>query len=368
MREVRISIYFMWEWWEKYFHCMFKRPEKACDDSLEWMYLMRKKFLFENFGEFGVGEERPVMDGRYVNMVLKWGMDFIPYVLGAKLTCQDVGGYAAEKMDIETIKALKPVNVADSPAGEWIIKRKEELIKRYGSADQGMDLEGPTNIAVRIRGEDFYIDLIEDKGLARHILDVVTETIISGYLFFGKQFKMNELLIADCNVTLISPSLYEEIILDYDIKVANISKVVTGREKAVRLHHCDVPVDKFIYAYKKIPEVYKIEASYTSDIAMVLREMPDTCFSAMINPLDLMRESYGVIEQRIGRALEKGAVELDIWNIDPSVDISKMRKIFSLVQRCCERNNCRALFDCIPFCWDELEWAFPRYQRQLGHV
>jgi len=59
---------------------------------------------------------------------------------------------------------------------------------------------------------------------------------------------MNELLIANCNVTLISPSLYEEIMLDYDIRLANISKDVTGREKTVRLHHCDVSVDKFIYA------------------------------------------------------------------------------------------------------------------------
>ena len=206
-KNIHISVYFMWEWWEKYYHTQNPRPETANDDALDCLYLGRKKFLFEHFGEFGLGEEHPVMDGIYVNRVLKWGMDFIPLVLGAEISCQDAGGYYARKMDMEMIKNLKPVDVADTFAGEWIIQRKEHLQKRYGSAESAMQLEGPTNIAVRIRGEEFYMDLLEDEGLAEHILETVTETISQAYLFLGKEFKMKELLIANCNATLLSPQI-----------------------------------------------------------------------------------------------------------------------------------------------------------------
>ena len=361
-RDVIISIYFMWEWWNRYFHNSCPRPGKAGDGELVDMYLKRKRFLYEKFGGFGIGEANPGMDGRYVNMVIKWGMDFIPFVLGAELTCQDAGGYAVRKMNIETLKKLKPVDVADSPAGEWVVNRKAELLKLYGTVDQAMDLEGATNLAVRIRGEEFYMDLIEDKSLARHILEVVTATICNAYEFLGREFKLDALLIGNCNVTLMSPALYENMILEYDLRIAEIAEKVTGRRNSVRLHHCDVPVDKFIDVYKKIPDVFKLEASYTSDIKRVCREMPGVVFSAMVNPLDMTRKSIGQLEAEFDKVLRDGAGEIDIWNIDPSTDVEKLKEIFGMICRVCKENRCDAVFDVIPFCWDELEWAFPQYQ------
>ena len=362
VKDIGISIYFMWEWWEKHFHNLYPRPQIVCDEELDRLYMGRKKFLYDNFSEFGIGEEIPIMDGKYVNMVLKWGMDFIPFILGAEINCQDAGGYYAQKMNIETIKSLKPIKVADTLAGEWIIRRKEHLQKRYGSAESAMQLEGPTNISVRIRGEEFYMDLMEDEGLARHVLDVVTETISQAYVFLGKEFEIKDLLIANCNTTLLSPQLYEEVILEYDLKLARISDMITGKANSVRMHHCDVPVDNFIDSYRKIPGINFIEASYSSNIQRVCSEMPGTGFSAMISPVDMIQKPFTRLEEELGNAVNNGADEFDVWNIDPSMDISKVIELFKLLKRCCENNGCKADFNCNPFCWDELEWAFPKYQ------
>lgn len=59
---IKISVYFMWEWWERHFHSICQRPDKAGDDELVNIYLLRKRFLFEKFGQFGIGEETPVSE------------------------------------------------------------------------------------------------------------------------------------------------------------------------------------------------------------------------------------------------------------------------------------------------------------------
>lgn len=362
VEDIVISVYFMWEWWMKYFHNNNPRPERRSDNELALMYLNRKKFLFESFGSFGIGEEHPFQDGKYVNRVCRWGMDFIPYVLGAELVCQDIGGYFCRKMELDDIRKLKSVNVEESIAWQWIIKRKSEIEKLYGKAENGMFIEGSTNLAVRIRGEEFYIDLLEDKGLATHLLDVITETSISAYKLLGREFNLQELSIANCNVTLISPSLYEEIILPFDIKTAEISEIVTRKKNRVSLHHCDVPVDMFIDVYKRIPGIFKLEASIKSNIKRFCTEMPDVLFSAMVSPPDILNKTKDQIGLEIDLAIKAGAREFDLWNIDPLFGIQDINNLFNIIKKYCERNDCRAVFDIVPFCWDELEWAFPIYQ------
>jgi len=141
-------------------------------------------------------------------------------------------------------------------------------------------------------------------------------------------------------------------------------RVRLNRKNSVRLHHCDVPVDKYIDVYKNIPEVFKLEASHTSDIQRVCSEMPGVIFSAMVNPLEIIQKPFALLEEEIDKAIRDGAGELDIWNIDPSMDIAKIKEMFNLIQRCYKRNNYKAVFNCMPFCWDELEWAFPQYQER----
>lgn len=360
--QIRISVYFMWEWWRKHFHAMTPMPEKAGDNELAKLYLQRKRFLFEKFGHLQIGEEVPEMDGKYVNLVIKWGMDFIPCVLGAELTCQESGGYTPRKMDLDEILKLKPVDISAAPAGEWIIKRKDELKKRYGSAEQAIDLEGPANMAIRIRGDEFYIDLLEEKGVAAHLLEVVTETICSCYRFLGKEFKLDSLLLANCNVTLMSPKLYEDTVLQYDLRLANLAPTITGRRDTLRLHHCSVPVDRFIDVYKKIPNVCRLEASHTSDIKRICTEMPGVLFAAMVNPVELMTKPPEKLKNEISVAIGNGAREIDIWDIDPSLSPENVNDLLSSIESCCLTNDKKAVFDVIPICWDELEWAFPKYQ------
>jgi len=362
MKELNISVYFMWEWWERYFHSSYKRPEKISEDALDDMYLKRKRFLYDNFGQYGIGEEMPQLDGSFVDIVTRYGMDFIPYLFGAALRVQDAGGWMPEPFEKEILRKMKAVDLKDHPMAEWIIREKEKKIKRYGKASLMIHHEGPTNIAVRMRGEEFYIDLIEDPSFASYLLELVSETMFHIFGFTVKNFETNSAFgLGNCNVTMISPDLYEKVIRPFDIEFSRRSAEISGRYNDLVLHHCDVKVDRFIETYSRIPNIRALQASHDSDIQRVNDIMPEVDFYAMFNPSEISRKTVGEIFCDVDRAVGLGAKELDIWNVDPGVDVKKLTGIFDAIVRSCAGHGVKHRFSVIPFCWDELEWAFPVY-------
>jgi hypothetical protein len=372
MNEITISVYFLYEWWNKYFHSAVPRPEYISDDNLDRMYLNRKRFLFDEFGQFGIGEEKPVMDGNYVNMVTKYGMDLIPYLYGANLTCQAVGGWIPDFFGRDVLGRMEPVDIAEHPFAEWLLNSWDQKLKRYGSAKAFLDYESPANIAVRLRGEEFYSDLLEDPEFSKHILELSTAAI--EYIFkFRDTFlvmpngkKPADFSIGNCNVTMISAGLYTELIKPFDIRLINRIEELTSRTWAMQLHHCDVPADRFLDTYKDLPRLAALQASHSTDIQAVHEKMPGVSFQSMVSP----REMTGPLEELdkiFDRAIRLGSTELDLWNIDPAVSPEKLRSMFTSITKSANAYNTAPVFDVIPFVWDELEWAYPEYQTEERH-
>jgi hypothetical protein len=381
MKTIIISIYFMYEWWNACFHNNTPRPKKIDDGALDEIYLTRKAFLFSQFGAFGIGEEKPVMDGRYVNMVLKYGMDLIPYLYGAELHCQEPGGWMPEPFGRDKISGMEPVDLANHPFSQWLLDEWERKIKRYGSAKAFLDFESPTNIAVRLRGEEFYMDLLDDPPFARHILELSCAAIESVFKFQDDHFhrpdndpvryhrtpvvienNYNGFTIGNCNVVMMSEELYSEYIKPYDIRFIKNAEALTGRQWNVQLHHCDVPADRFFDAYKDLPFLTDLQASHKTDIETLFKKMPGVSFQAMVSPQEMALPEKD-LDAIFSRVIGLGANELDLWNIDAGISPGKVRAMLDSIQKACHSFDVMPVFDIIPFVWDELEWAYPRYQK-----
>ena len=358
----------MKQWWDKFFHgAGYPRPIIKCDDALDAMYLARKKFLFEQFGEFSIGEEHPVMDGRYVSLVLKYGMDLIPYLFGAKLTCQEAGGFMPEEFTYEQLIKMEPVDLENHPLRRWILDEKERKLARYGVTSCFLDYESPTNIAVRLRGVEFYSDMIEDPDFARHVLSISLESIKNVVNFARANFPLSEYdiiydyFIGNCNVIMISPNMYTEIVRPFDIALANYCYDLSDNTNLM-LHHCDVNADSFLDAYAKIPGVKRFQASHLTDTSAYAAGMPGVDFYAMLSPNELNKLEIETLTQIFDRAISQGARELDLWNIDVLTPPEKLRAIFNGITNICKTRSVNVRFDVLPFVWDEIEWAYPVYQ------
>lgn len=367
--DFNISVTFSYNWFEKYFFSQYVKPIEPSDDELERLYLQRKEFLFKSFGSLGIGEEKPVMDGKYINRIHKWCVDFIPFLFGVKLQCIDAGFYHAYPLSEEEISKLKPIDIANYPFSEWILKRKETLVKRYGNVELAQILEGSLNVAYRIRGQEIYTDLMINKDMVKHLLSVITETFINVRKFFAKEFDFQEVFLSNCTTNHISPECYEEFCLKNDVHVSEQTEELLDRPNYIYLHHCDSPtVGKYVHLYSKIPHLYAIDGSIKADIKRVKKHMPNAVFCAFINPVAISKENVDVFRQNVLKALDDGAGQFLLANIDPYADCNRLNTLFKIIKECCEQYQYNPVFDVAPFCEEELEWAFPQYQgKRIQH-
>ena len=348
---ITISIYCMFEWWKAYFYNHYPMPEIPSDAALERIYLERQKFLYEQFGEFGIGNPNPKASGEYLNMIARYSLDFVPHLLGVPLTTYDGGGFTPTPLSEEAVQALKPVKFENTAMAEWIVRRYEKLKARYGCAVSSIALEGPLNLAYRIRGEEFFVDMYENEELAHHLLNVITETTMDIYRFQAKLFGMESYTIANCLAsTMLSPSNYAEFGLPYDQRLAEMSLELTGKVKAVRMHHCDAVIDKFIPHYAAISQLTQVEARTTSDYGLIRTCLPDTTMSAIVNCKALATKPISeLLKEDIEPALREDITEsIDMWSFSVETSPERLKDILRGIRKLCKQYDVEPVYSMIP--------------------
>lgn len=357
-----VSIYFVWQWWREHYQKDYGYPQTIDMNWLDEHYLGRQVFLYEKFGHMGIGDRNPVLDAGFLSKVMPYHTMLVAVALGMEPVIQATGGYAWNVMPEQRLANLKPVDIANTAIGELINELRLERIERYGMATQMIDLASVSNNAFMMRGPDFYADLLADKEFAHHYLGVIKETMCLAYRFISKTFGPIEgFPLGNCNVTMISPAVYEEMIRPYDIGCVEYAAALSGNDPCCDLHHCDVKTEPFARSYSAVPGLRSLQGSYHSDISQIKEVLPCTKFSAMVSPVELMNRSACDIIEDIDKCIAQGAADLAIWDIDAACTPEKMATFLEHIRDVCRTHHRSAVFHVIPFSWEELAWEFPAY-------
>ncbi len=366
MKEMPVSLYWIAEWWDSHCHCAKPRPTVPSQSGLEELYLGRLRFLFEEFGQFGIGEEKPVLGPGQIATVIRYGFELVPALLGTRYDFADAWGFFPRLRRLEEVRGLEPVDVRNHREGEWIVRRKEEMVRLYGGATHCVDIAGVVNHAFRILGQDIYADLLDHPAEVRALFEVILQTMRGVYDLLDDVFgNMDPVPMGNCNVTMMGTALYEQSVLEFDARQNRFAADRRPVPPRAALHHCDVPVDRFIESYARLPGLASLQASFESDVAAVKRRLPACAFSAMISPRVLQKD-LAAFRDKLDRAVAAGADDLAVWNIDPATDPDRLRRIFAIIGDICRQHNRSAKFDAMPLCWEEMEWAHARYQPQAA--
>jgi hypothetical protein len=168
--------------------------------------------------------------------------------------------------------------------------------------------------------------------------------------------------LGNCNVTMISPELYIDMIREYDIQCVQYAAELTKKAPSCAIHHCNVNTEPFAEAYRAIPGLKSLQGSCLSDIPKIHSVLPEVNFSAMINPVDLISKPARSIEEQLDYCLREGAADLAIWDIDTSFGPDSIVELFSRIEESAMNYNRKPVYDVIPFTWEELDWEFPVYR------
>lgn len=144
--------------------------------------------------------------------------------LGASMVLPDdhppmVANQGRVLADWPAVLALRP---AVPESSEWLnryLEMREEMGRLLGKLPPlGAGQEGPITSAVLLRGDQFFLDVLDEPEVAHHLLGVVTQTYISFVRHVRRlngQEEHGGVGIADDMAGMLPPSLWPEFVLPY---------------------------------------------------------------------------------------------------------------------------------------------------------
>ncbi len=361
MGKLPVSVYFTAEWWDRHYHSTTPRPQQKCQQGLEDMYLGRLRFLFEEFGRFGLGDQNATLGPGQIATVIRYQFDLVPVLLGTRVELKHAWGTYPKLRSLKDLASLQPVDIAQHAEGEWLVREKQRLQSLYGGCTQCVDIGSVTNNAFRMVGEEAYAALLSDVAAVRNLFEAVLATEQYLYSFLSEHFRLiDPVPVSNCNVPFMGPRIYETVVLPFDARQARFAQARAGLEPRAAVHHCDVRADSFAAVYAKLPGLASLEASFETDIQPLREKIPGCAFFALVSPPQMLAEPVA-FEQKLRRAIADGADALQFWNIDPAVGPARLRQIWAVVETACEEHDRSAEFSGMPLCWEEIEWCHAMY-------
>ncbi len=356
-----VSFYFSPEWWDRHYHVSRPRPDVSSDVALEAIYLGRLRYLFKEFGRWGLGAEHPELGPGQIATVIRYGFDLVPVLLGTRLDFADAWGFYPRFRSLDEMRDLRPVDIAHTPEADWLTAEKERLVRRYGGCTHCLDLGSVTNNAFRMLGQDVYAEVLADPEGLSLLFEVILETERHTHRFFTELFgQQDPVPVSNCNVSLMGPSTYERMVLPFDIRQGRFAADISGAPARCALHHCDVKADLFLSAYAQIPGLASLQASFSSDIVAARAALPGTTFSALVSPMALDGD-FNDLRATCEHALAAGVTDFALWNVGADTSPSRLCEVLGMLEHVASTHGRDATPSAMPLCWEELEWAHARY-------
>lgn len=290
---IPVEVIFNPNWWFHYYgirfgeEFYFDREQRIRND------LMMGRALRERFGlGAGCGEPRPVLGSQYVA-----GGFVVPALLGVEIRFSDnqAPWPVPRSLSRNEALALSPPEIETTWPMSHLAEDAEWLQRQFGSVVGDLNTDGMLNTALQLRGQQFFLDLVEDEELAAHLCSVIVETQARVAEFLRQRtgtcsVAVNRSILhvdpaiylhANCSNQMLSPELYRRRLLALECRLAK-------RLQPFGIHHCGGNLHKFASLYAETGAVF-YDVGWGSDAAQCSRALPDAFLNLRLSPFRMLR-------------------------------------------------------------------------------
>lgn len=181
---------------------------------------------------------------------------------------------------------------------DWI-KNSEGTIRGY------INWQGIFNNAQRLRGEEIFLDLITEPDRCHRLFDVICTTMIEACrrvraVQQESGFEVSFFTVSNCLVNMVSPKVYREMLLPYDLRLADSFE-------GIGIHNCAWNANPYLSDYATVPGLKYIDMGMDSDLKRAREMIPDARRAIMYTPMDLANKSLPAIRVDMERIAEEYA-------------------------------------------------------------
>ncbi|MCB2227998.1 MAG: hypothetical protein KQH53_15060 [Desulfarculaceae bacterium] len=315
-KHIPLGVGFYPDWWKANYGIVFGRDYYYDPDYRVEVGLKQQKALYERFGDVGLGQADPAP-----RPLISFGMVMLPAIFGCEIVYEEAALPWAMPMNLsaeECDKLQKPDLTKAEPMAT-VFKQIDYLKGKYGKVVGDINVTGVQNLALKLRGEELYMDYFEDPEFAHRFLKFCTECIIdlwklvypitgTGAVDVTPMCDPTIYCVPNCTVEQISGDTYEEFGLPYDTMLAEACH-------PFGIHHCG-SLDPVAEHYAKVPNLVFVEAGFGTDFRRS-RELlgPDVAFNARISPVLMKNGTPEEVAATVKDAIDQGA-PLSNYSID----------------------------------------------------
>lgn len=296
---IPVNIVFSPAWWWRRHGISFEEPFYLDVETRIRNDVLMRRVLFETFG---IGEldpqPRPVIGSTHIA-----GGFVMAALFGVPVRFSDeqAAWALARNLDRASILAMRAPDVVTAWPMNVLMAQMDALEKRFGYVTGDLNIAGIFNTGLEIRGNDLFMDLIEDEELTEHLFSLVAETQIrvarrlrerTGTTSISVNRSIRDVdprihLASNCSVSMISPELYGRRILRHEMYAA--------RELApYGIHHCGSNLQKYAKQYGSM-DLRFLDVGAGSDVAACSRLYPNAFLNLRLNPVHLLQNAEDAV-------------------------------------------------------------------------
>lgn len=295
-------------WWFHNYGISFGQPFYLDRDTRIRNDVTMRRAMWERFGMGGSDPQpRPVVGSQYVA-----GGFVAPALLGVEIRFEDNQAPApvCAEMTREQALALPIPAIEDTWPMNRLIAEMDALEAEFGQVIGDFNCDGVLNTALQLRGQQLFLDMLEEPAVAVHLFEVAAETQLRVVRHVRARtgtcsVSVNRSIVnvdptiylhSNCSVQMISPALYERYLLPFELRLS-------AEMPPYGIHHCGDNLELFASLYSQSRAVF-YDVGWGSDVARVSRELPEAFLNLRLSPVRMLQEKAETIRADALRVLE----------------------------------------------------------------
>jgi len=232
----------------------------------------------------------------------------------------------------EELAKLSPFNLDQNPVVQDIFRQMDTIERTWGPIHGYLNYQGILNIALKVRGNEIFLDLFDDppfvKRLFRHIaltIEALSKRVQARQRVSG--FYVNLLSMSNCVMNMVSPEQYEEFVLPLDLYLST-------QYERFGIHTCNWDATPYLEPLRKIQKMGYLDTGIKADLGRIKGMFPETRRAVLYGPVQLENNSEAQILSDLKRiAGEYAPCDIVMADVENTTPDSRVRWFLEAVEQ-----------------------------------
>lgn len=286
-----VELIFMPNWWHRHYGIAFDQSFYLDKETRIANEQRMNAILHQRFGQMGLGEvnpqRHPIIGSKHVA-----GGFVMPALMGCQIQFSpDQSPWPnLASLDDAQVMALQVPDIQNTWPMQDLIADMDTLEQEFGYVEGDFDIDGVINLALHLRGQQLFVDMVENPTLAHHLFDVCARTMAEVAEYVKRRtgtcaiatdrmiVHVDETIFlhSNCSVQMISPQHYQEFLLKSELYLAS-------RLQPYGIHHCGARMEGYSPAYAQVPSAY-FDIGWEADFGRCRELLPEAFFNLRLSP------------------------------------------------------------------------------------